>query len=175
VVAGLALGAFTQPGPALLTGVVAGASVPFVTYIVDHWLRLDDATGVIVTCGLPALLGLLGLGIFADGAAGAGWQLLGSANYLGVAGQGVSGLLVARGFQPDFPGQFQAQVIGIVALVVWGFVSGLAVCAPLGLLFHNLQRSEQVVAAPGVHAPVAPLIEPDLATPEGAQPSRSFR
>jgi Amt family ammonium transporter len=170
VVAGLALGAFVQPGPALLIGVLAGATVPFVTYIVDHWLRLDDATGVIVTCGLPALLGLLALGIFADGVAGAGWQLLGSSNYLGVAGQGVSGLLVASGFQPDFPGQLQAQMIGVVALVVWGFVSGLLVCAPLALLFHNLQRSsEQAAGHP------APVIEPDLGTPEVAQPSRSFR
>lgn len=175
VVAGLALGAFVQPGPSLLIGVVAGATVPFVTYIVDHWLHLDDATGVIVTCGLPALLGLLGLGLFADGAAGAGWQLQGGSSYLGVAGQGVSGLLIARGFQPDFPGQLQAQMIGIVALVVWGFVSGLVVCAPLGLLFHNLQRSEQASHAPAVHAPSAPVIEPDLTKPEVAQPSRSFR
>jgi Amt family ammonium transporter len=114
------------------------------------------------------------VGILADGAAGAGWQLMGVTDYLGVAGQGVSGLLVASGFQPDFPGQLQAQVIGVVALILWGFVSGLVVCAPLGLLFHNLQRSDQAVH--GSHAQAgAPLIEPDLTKPEVAQPSRSFR
>ena len=123
---------------------------------------------------LPALLGLLLVGVFADGAAGAGWQLLGAANYLGVAGQGVSGLLVAGGFQPDFPGQLQAQVIGVVALILWGFVSGLVVCAPLGLLLHHLQRSDQAAPAPHVTSG-APLIEPDLGKPEVAQPSRSFR
>ncbi len=174
VVAGLAIAPFVQPGPAMLTGMLAGATVPFVTYIVDHLLHLDDATGVIVTSGFPALLGLLLLGVFADGAAGVGWQLMGGANYLGVAGQGVSGLLVASGFQPDFPGQLQAQVIGVVALTLWGFVSGLVVCAPLGLLFHHLQRSDQ--SAPAPHATTgAPLIEPDLSKPEAAQPSRSFR
>ncbi len=120
VIGGLAVAPFVQPGPALLTGVLAGATVPFVTYIVDHLLNLDDATGVIVTSGAPALLGLLLVGVFADGATGAGWQLLGAANYLGVAGQGVSGLLVAGGFQPDFPGQLQAQVIGVVAFDLVG-------------------------------------------------------
>ena len=62
----------------LLVGVLAGATVPFVTYIVDNLLHLDDATGVLVTCGLPALFRLLLLGVFADGAAGAGWQLTAS-------------------------------------------------------------------------------------------------
>lgn len=187
LVAGLAVAPFVQPGPALLTGVLAGATVPFVTYIVDHLLHLDDATGVLAAGGLPALLGLLLLGVFADGAAGAGWQMTGAGEYLGVAGQGVSGLLVAGGFQRDFPGQLQAQVIGVVALVLWGFGSGLLVCTPLGLLLHNLQRSErttapvvQPIAHTGQHsapgASVLPLttVERDLVKPEAAQPTRSL-
>jgi Amt family ammonium transporter len=200
VVAGLAVGPFVAPSAALALGVAAGATVPFVSYIVDHLLHLDDATGVIVTSGLPALLGLLGLGVLADGAAGAGWQLQGAGGYLGVAGQGVSGLFVAGGFQPDFPGQLQAQVIGVVALVLWGFLSGLVVCAPLALLFHNLQRSEDQPPLPagqaashggqtGLHAPPhaphagshalpsgshsAPLLDPDLGKAEAAHPSRT--
>jgi hypothetical protein len=69
-------------------------------------------------------------------------------------------------------------MIGVVALVVWGFVSGLLVCAPLALLFHNLQRSSEQAAghpAPAGHLPAVPVIEPDLGKPEVAQPSRSFR
>lgn len=143
VIAGLAVGPFVQTGSALLLGVAAGATVPFVTYIVDHLLHFDDATGVLVVGGLPALLGLLLLGLFADGAAGAGWQLTGSSEYLGVVGQGVSGLLVGSGFQRDFPGQLQAQTIGVVALLMLGYLSGLLICTPLGLLLHNLQRSER--------------------------------
>jgi Amt family ammonium transporter len=152
-IAGLAAAPFLQLGPLLLIGVVAVATVPFVTYVADHLLGIDDATGVVVVAALPAMVGLLLAGIFADGAAGGGWQLAGVNAYLGVAGQGVSGLLTAAGFQRDFPGQFQAQVIGVVALSLWGFVTGLLICAPLALLFHGLQHS----APPGaVAAPLAP-------------------
>ncbi len=158
-IAGLAAAPFIQLGPLLLIGVVAGATVPFVTYVADHLLGLDDATGVVVVAALPAMAGLLLAGVFADGAAGSGWQLAGAGAYLGVTGQGVSGLLTAAGFQRDFPGQFQAQVIGVVALSLWGFVTGLLVCAPLGLLFHGLQRNASPVATP---APLAPSQERPL-------------
>ncbi|NJN81052.1 MAG: hypothetical protein HC802_01350 [Caldilineaceae bacterium] len=141
VVAGLAVGPFVQPGVAFLIGFLAGASVPFVTMMVDAILRLDDATGLVVVSGVPAIIGLLLVGVFADGAVGAGWQMTGLSNHLGVTGQGVSGLFVASGFQPDFPGQLQAQVIGILALLLWGFLAGLIVCAPLGLLLHSLHRN----------------------------------
>ena len=151
-IAGLAAAPCVQTGPLLLTGVIAGATVPFLTYVADHLLGLDDGTGVVVVAALPAIVGLLMAGIFADGAAGAGWQLAGVGAYLGVSGQGVSGLLTASGFQRDFPGQFQAQIIGVVALSLWGFVTGLLVCAPLGLLFHGLQRS----AASPQPAPLVP-------------------
>jgi Amt family ammonium transporter len=166
LVAGLGVAPFVQPGPALLVGVLAGATVPFVTYIVDHLLHLDDATGVLVAGGLPALLGLLLLGVFADGAAGAGWQLTGVGDYLGVSGQGISGLLVSSGFQRDFPGQLQAQVIGVVALILWGFVGGLVVCTPLGLLLHNLQRSEQ--AEPPAQAPQPVVLSASHSAPHAA-------
>ena len=142
-VAGLAAAPFLQPGTALLTGFLAGTTVPIIAYVLDNLVKLDDATGLVVTAGMPAIVGLLLAGIFADGAAGAGWQATGATSYLGVARQGVSGLFVAAGFQPDFPGQFQSQLIGIAAISIWGLVSGLVVCAPLGLLFYGLQRSER--------------------------------
>lgn len=142
-IAGLAAAPFMQPGPALLVGALAGATTPWITYVVDHLLRLDDATGLVAAAGTPAIVGLLFAGIFADGVAGAGWQGAGVERFLGVAGQGVSGLLVAAGFQPDFPGQFQAQLIGVAALLVWGVLTGLIICAPLGLLFWGLHHSEQ--------------------------------
>ena len=151
-VAGLAAAPFLQPGTALLTGFIAGTTVPFFTYVLDNLVKLDDATGLIATAGMPAIVGLLLAGIFADGAVGVGWQGTGVASYLGVARQGVSGLLTAGGFQPDFPGQFQAQLIGIAAISSWGLLSGLAICAPLGLLFYGLQRSERRPAVPAQRA-----------------------
>jgi len=138
VVAGLAVGPFVQPGWAFLIGFFAGATLPLVTYWVDGLLRLDDATGAISVSGMPAVIGLLAVGIFADGAVGQGWHMTGVEAYLGVPGQGVSGLFTARAYQMDFPGQFQAQLIGVLSLALWGFSAGMLVCAPLGLLLHSL-------------------------------------
>lgn len=152
VVAGLAAGPFVQPGIAFLIGFFAGSTVPFVTYMIDGLLRLDDATGAISISGLPAMVGLLAVGIFADGAVGRGWNMTGVDAYLGVTGQGVSGLLTERGFQMDFPGQLQAQVIGILSLILWGFSAGMLICAPLGMMLHSLLRP----AVPAVEVP-APM------------------
>ena len=147
-VAGMACGPFVQPGIAFLIGLLAGGSVPFITYLTNAVLRLDDQTGVISICGMPALIGLILTGLFADGVAGQGWQMTGLDNYRGVVGQGVSGLFVTSGFQPDFPGQLQAQLIGVLALGLWGFIAGLVVSLPLGLLAHGLQRSSREPAPP---------------------------
>jgi Amt family ammonium transporter len=84
---------------------------------------------------------------------GAGWQGVGAANYLGIAGQGVTGLLVASGYQLDFPGQLQAQLAGSLSLLLWGGLMGIVICLPLGLLFYGLQRAEASVS-------INPLAEP---------------
>ena len=143
VVAGLAVGPLGGPAAALVIGLLAGGSVPFVTFAMNRIFRLDDSAGVVATTGLPAAIGLLCVGIFADGAAGAGWQQIGAESYLGVTGQGVTGLLAARGFQSDFPGQIQAQVIGIAGLSLWGFFCASLLCAPLGLVFKGIERAMQ--------------------------------
>ena len=143
VIAGLAAGPFPGHAGALLIGLLAGGRVPFVTFALQRVFRLDDGAGIFAAAGIPAAIGLLSVGIFADGAAGAGWQQVGAGSYLGVSGQGVTGLLAAPGFRSDFLGQIQAQVIGIAGLGLWGFVSGSAVCVPLGLLFYGIGRAVQ--------------------------------
>jgi Amt family ammonium transporter len=121
---------------------------------------LDDATGAVTASGVPAMVGLLLVGLFADGVVGNGWQMTGLGNYLGVEGQGVSGLFVANGYAISFPQQLQAQAIGVLALSLWGFVVGMVICIPLGLLFHALEGSEQArneastALAPPVMEPV---------------------
>lgn len=142
VVAGLAVGPFVQPGVAFAIGLLAGATVPFSIFVIDGFWHLDDATGVVTSSGIPAIVGLLLVGIFADGVVGNGWQMTGMGTYLGVDGQGVSGLFVASGYQFDFPGQLQSQAIGALALSLWGFLVGMIFCIPLGLLFHALEHSE---------------------------------
>jgi ammonium transporter, Amt family len=138
-IAGFAAGPFVPPAAAFFVGLLAGATVPFVTFALNRMLRLNDSAGVVVMAGIPALIGLLSVGIFADGLMGSGWQRTGIESHLDVAGQGVSGIFVASGLQMDFPGQFQAQLIGALTLVLWGFITGTLVCAPLAVLFHGVE------------------------------------
>jgi Amt family ammonium transporter len=113
---------FVPPWAALLTGAVAGLLLPLTIYLLDYLLRLDDSTAAVSMHGLGGLLGLLALGFFADGRYGAGWNGIGATEYLGVLGQGVSGYFTARGFQPDWPSQLYAQLVGLGAIFVLTFV-----------------------------------------------------
>lgn len=113
---------FVRPWAALLTGAVAGLLLPLSIYLLDYLLRLDDPTAAVSVHGLGGLLGLLAVGLFADGRYGAGWNGVGATEYLGVLGQGVSGYFTARGFQPDWPHQLYAQLIGLAAIFVVTFV-----------------------------------------------------
>jgi Amt family ammonium transporter len=111
---------------ALAVGAGAGLLVPLIQYTVDHLLRLEDTTSALATHGVSALWGLLAVGLFASGESGAGWNGVTEAAYAGMAGQGVSGYLVAPGWARDWPGQFQAQAFGAAAIVVSALVaSGL--------------------------------------------------
>jgi Amt family ammonium transporter len=140
-IAGFAAGPFIPPAASFVVGLLAGGTVPFVTFGINRLLRLNDSAGIVVMAGVPAVIGLLSVGILADGLMGSGWQQTGIESYLDVAGQGVSGLFVAGGFQADFPGQLQAQVVGAVALTLWGFVAGTLICAPLAVLFHGVEMA----------------------------------
>ncbi len=172
-VAGLAAAPFISPLGALLIGLFAGATTPLLTYALDTLARLDDATGLVVTSGVPAMIGLLLAGVFADGAVGSGWQATGVDAYLGVARQGVTGLFAAGGYQADFPAQFQAQLIGVAALLVWGLATGALICAPLGLLFWGLHRSTHSAAS---SMPAAAQPQPMYRTPDaGSEPPRVER
>jgi Amt family ammonium transporter len=113
---------FVRPWAALLTGAVAGLLLPLSIYFLDYLLRLDDSTATVSVHSLGGLLGLLALGLFADGRYGVGWNSIGSTEYLGVLEQGVSGYFSARGFQPDWPNQLYAQLIGLAAIFVLTFV-----------------------------------------------------
>jgi Amt family ammonium transporter len=58
------------------------------------------------------------VGLFSDGTLGQGLNGIGKDAYLGVAGQGVSGIaLLAPGLAPD-TGQLIAQVLGLLVIVV---------------------------------------------------------
>jgi ammonium transporter, Amt family len=107
---------FVSPAAALVIGVVAGLLVCLSTHVAAHWLRLNDPLAVISVHGLGGFWGLLAVGVFAHGHAGAGWNGVGIKDYLGVAAQGITGLLPASGLAAD-PSQLQAQAVGALAMV----------------------------------------------------------
>jgi len=113
---------FVPPWAALVIGAAAGFLLPLGIYFVEHLLRLDDPAAAIATNALSGLWGLLALAIFADGRYGAGWNRIGPEDYLGITGQGVSGYFVGPGFQPDFPNQLYAQLIGMAAITIFTFI-----------------------------------------------------
>ena len=112
---------FVPSWTALVIGVVAGLLLPLGIYFIEYLLRLDDPAAAVATHALSGLWGLLAMAIFADGHYGAGWNGVGAEEYLGIAGQGVSGYLVASGLQIDLPNQLYAQLIGIAAIAIVGF------------------------------------------------------
>jgi Amt family ammonium transporter len=124
--------AFIPPWAALLLGAAAGLLVPLVTFLVHYVLRIDDPTGAVPVGLLGGLVGVLAVGLFSDGLAGQGWNDIGPEVYLGVSGQGVTGFVPATGFAPDWPGQINAQLVGLAA------IAGLTVVL-VGALFLILK------------------------------------
>lgn len=108
--------AFIPPWAALALGAAAGLLVPLVTFFVHHVLRIEDPTGAVPVGLLGGILGVLAVGLFGDGLGGQGWNGIGVDTYLGVAGQGVTGFIPAPGFAPDWPGQINAQLLGLAAI-----------------------------------------------------------
>jgi Amt family ammonium transporter len=108
--------AFMPPWAALALGAVTGLLVPLATFLVQHVLRIEDPTGAVPVGLIGGLLGVLAVGIVGDGLSGQGWNGIGLETYLGVSGQGVTGFLPAAGLAPDWPGQLNAQLVGLTAL-----------------------------------------------------------
>jgi Amt family ammonium transporter len=124
--------AFVPPWAALALGAAAGMLVPLVTFLMHYVLRIEDPTGAVPVGLFGGLLGVLAVGIFGDGLIGQGWNGVGAEAYLGVTGQGVTGFFPASGFAPDWPGQINAQLVGLAA------IAGLTVVL-VGLLFLVLK------------------------------------
>ncbi len=171
-IAALAAGPFMPPWAALLIGTIAGLLVPLATYIIDHVLRLDDPTAVISTHGIGAVLSLLAVGLFADGTAGVGWNRIGIEQYRGVVGQGVTGLLAAARMQPDWPGQMEAQIVGLAAVALIAF---LAASVWYGLIAMLARIWEGTTASVPEPLPAdEPLFEPSEAQQAEAADPRFY-
>ena len=140
--------AFIPAWSALATGLVAGLMLPPLIYLFDCVLRLDDTPSSLSTFGIPALLGLLLLALVASGRYGVGWNGVGEQSYLGVEGQGVSGLIVAPGYASDWSGQIVAQLVGAVAILLWSFGLSWLLMQTVAGIMHAWERSGLEFGAP---------------------------
>lgn len=155
--AGMAAAAFIPAWSCLVLGALIGLLAPLAIYFFERIVRWHDPTAALTVHGMGSLLGLLVVGLLADGTAGAGWNGIGVSEYAGVAGQGVTGLLAAAGMRPDFPLQLQAQLFGAGTLVLFGFFAAWIFLAPLATAIFLLrprsapaplvQHATEVVAA----------------------------
>jgi Amt family ammonium transporter len=106
----------------VLAGLLMGLALPLLIYLFEQRLPLADHLGIIATYGVSAIISILLVAFGADGRMGQGWNGLGLADYRGVSGQGVSGLVVAPSFASDWPGQLQAQGLGLSVILVWSIL-----------------------------------------------------
>ncbi len=104
LVATTASGAFIGAPASVVLGAVAGLLYVSAAVFIEHKLKLDDPVSAIAVHGVNGIWGVLSVGILADGTYGNGFN--------GIAG-GVTGLMYG-GY-----GQFLAQLIGVVANIVW--------------------------------------------------------
>jgi Amt family ammonium transporter len=102
--------AFVDPWAAAVIGVIAGVVVIESVWFVERRLKLDDPVGAISVHGVCGLLGVLFVGIFADGSYGGGWNATDTSV---VAGRNVTGLLYDVGLGGR---QLLAQAIGVVVI-----------------------------------------------------------
>ena len=96
--------AFVSAWAASLIGAVAGVLVIVAAVFIDTKLKIDDPVGASAVHGVNGAWGILALGLFSNGVYGQGLN--------GVA-HGVTGL-----FYGD-TGQFVAEVVGILANLLW--------------------------------------------------------
>lgn len=118
--------AFVTPVGAFIIGLIAGVLVIWSVFFFDK-LKIDDPVGAISVHGVNGAWGLIAVGLFSDGTYGAGWNGVGPASYLGVAGKGVTGLFYGDGKQ------LVAQLVEAGVGITWNVVVG-------GLAFYIIGK-----------------------------------
>jgi Amt family ammonium transporter len=112
--------AFVDPWAAAIIGAIGGLVV---VYSVFFWekMGIDDPVGAISVHGVNGTWGVLAVGIFANGAYGAGWNGVVRDSFVKVYGtDGVRGLLYG-----DFS-QFVMQALNAGVVLIFGFVMAYA-------------------------------------------------
>lgn len=160
---------------AVFTGVFGAiVAIAGAYYATTVW-RLRDEYGFVLTSVLAGAIGLVFVGLFANGTRGMGLNTVGTTAYLGVNGLGVSGLFT-NGFTSSDPGQLTAQIVASIIIAIYSTV----VFAPFAFLakrakIHQYaadvstidEELQPVPVAPSLvstfqPAPVAPSLAPSL-------------
>lgn len=128
---------FVPPWAALVIGMVAGFLLPLGVYVVDHLLLLPDATATVALGSTGGIWGLVAVALFADGRSGQGWNGVGLTEYHSVPGQGVTGFMPAVGFVGDGPGQLVAQMAGLGAILLFGWLVSWLIFFTLSLPYRH--------------------------------------
>ncbi len=132
------LAPFAPTWSVLLTGVIGGLLIAFGSLVIERRLRYEDDSGAVALGALGGTWSLLAVGLFADGTYGAGWNNVGTSEYLGIPGQGVTGL-IARANLPNDPGQFTAQLTGVIAIALLAFIITWLLTRPLRGLNNRMR------------------------------------
>ncbi len=154
--------AFCTPTGAVIIGAVAGVLVVYSVFFFDK-LKIDDPVGAISVHGTCGVWGLISVGLFSDGSYGGGWNGVGATDYLGVAGQGVTGL-----FYGDSK-QMIAQLVEVGVGLAWNIVVGGAIFWAIGKVVGNRVSAEVEIAGldvPEMGAPGYPEFIPSKAAAE---------
>jgi Amt family ammonium transporter len=145
---------FVPPWAALIIGTVAGLLLPLGVYVVQHVLRLPDATATAPLGITAGAWGLLAVALFADGRSGQGWNGIGPSEYRTVLGQGVTGFIPAAGYIGDGRGQMLAQLAGVGAIVLLAVLVGWVVSLALSLPCRQGREEGEEGERAGILAPV---------------------
>ncbi|HEX9992178.1 MAG TPA: ammonium transporter [Acidimicrobiales bacterium] len=125
--------AFVDPWAAAVIGSVAAVVVIEAIWFVERRLKVDDPVGAISVHGVGGLLGVLSVGIFANGRYGAGWNL--TATGAATDAAGVTGILTDVGL-----GLRQLASQAIAALTICG----------MGLVAYAFFRVQDALTAGGI-------------------------
>ncbi len=139
--------AFVSPGGATLIGIFCGVFVIEAVWFIDRKLKIDDPVGAISVHGVCGIIGVLSVGLLADGNYGAGWNATDNA-LADPVGTGVKGLFYGGGF-----GQLWSQMAGAFVIVfVFGGLS-LAFWKTTDKLWKGGIRSNEADEIAGIDLP----------------------
>jgi Amt family ammonium transporter len=168
----------------LALGALLGLVVPLFTYVLQYVVRVEDPTGALPVALLGGVLGALAPGFLADGRYGQGWNGVGPNAYLGVSGQGVTGYIPALPvpgphLAADWPGQMNAQLMGLAAIGAWALIvigALLVLCKVLVVAWRSIPPPprESLKRTPET-AFVAPQPMLRRAKPRAKSPARPIR